>query len=84
MLAPRGKILDRDGRVIVDNKASYSLLLNRDEIKWEHLPAIANALQLDYGELSVMIRRSVARPTDHRQRSVNAGRDRLDRIASGP
>ncbi len=26
ILAARGKILDRDGRVIVDNKASYSLL----------------------------------------------------------
>ncbi len=57
ILAPRGKILDRDGRVIVDNKASYSLLLNRDQIKWEHLPAIAEALQLDYGELANKIRR---------------------------
>ena len=62
LLAPRGKILDRDGRVIVDNKASYSLLLNRDEIKWEHLPAIANALQLDYSEFAGVIRRSGARP----------------------
>jgi len=62
LLAARGKILDRDGRVIVDNKASYSLLLNHDEIKWEHLPAIASALQLDYGELSGMIRRTGARP----------------------
>ncbi|MBV9403707.1 MAG: penicillin-binding protein 2, partial [Acidobacteriaceae bacterium] len=33
ILAPRGKILDREGRVIVDNKASYSLLLDRDQIK---------------------------------------------------
>jgi len=57
ILAPRGKILDRDGRVIVDNKASYSLLLNRDEIKPEHLPAIAEALQLDYSELAKKIRR---------------------------
>ncbi len=32
ILAARGKILDRDGRVIVDNKASYSLLLNRDSV----------------------------------------------------
>lgn len=56
-LAPRGKILDRDGRVIVDNKASYSLLLNRDQIKAEHLPAIAEALQLDYGALTTKIRR---------------------------
>ena len=57
LLAPRGKILDRDGRVIVDNRASYALLLNRDQIKWEHLPAIASALQIDYGDLSSTIRR---------------------------
>jgi penicillin-binding protein 2 len=62
ILAPRGKILDRDGRVIVDNKASYSLLLNRDQIKWEHLPAIAEALQLDYGELTDKIRRMSSTP----------------------
>ncbi len=62
MLAPRGKILDRDGRVIVDNKASYSLLLNRDLIKWEHLPAIADALDLDYGDLSGAIRRMKSQP----------------------
>jgi penicillin-binding protein 2 len=62
ILAPRGKILDRDGRVIVDNKASYSLLLNRDQIKAEHLPAIADALQLDYSELSAKIRRMASNP----------------------
>ncbi len=62
ILAPRGKILDRDGRVIVDNKASYSLLLNRDEIKWEHLPAIAEGLQLDYSELTNKIRRMGSSP----------------------
>ena len=62
ILAPRGKILDRDGRVIVDNKASYSLLLNRDQIKPEHLPAIAEALQLDYGELAGKIHRMGSNP----------------------
>lgn len=62
ILAPRGKILDRDGRVIVDNKASYSLLLNRDQIQPEHLPAIADALQLDYDELTTKIRRMGSMP----------------------
>ncbi len=57
---PRGKILDRDGRVIVDNHTSYSLLLNRDQIKAEHLPAMASALGLDYGDLSAAIRRNTA------------------------
>jgi penicillin-binding protein 2 len=62
ILAPRGKILDRDGRVIVDNKASYSLLLNRDQTKAEHLPAIAEALQLDYTELAAKFRRMSSNP----------------------
>ena len=62
ILAPRGKILDRDGRVMVDNKASYSLLLSRDQMKWEHLPAIADALHLDYGELANKIRRLSSQP----------------------
>ncbi len=56
ILAARGKILDRDGRTIVDNKASYSLLLNRSQINSEHLPAICDALQLDYGEVSAKVR----------------------------
>jgi penicillin-binding protein 2 len=62
ILAARGKILDRDGRVIVDNKASYSLLLSRDQMKWEHLPAIAEALQLDYNDLVKKIRRLSNQP----------------------
>lgn len=62
ILAPRGRILDRDGRVIVDNKASYSLLLNRDQIKWEHLPPIADAMGLDFEELAAKIRRMGSRP----------------------
>ena len=33
ILAPRGKILDREGRVIVDNYPSFSALLLRDQLK---------------------------------------------------
>ncbi len=62
ILAPRGKILDRDGRVIVDNKASYSLLLNRDQIKSVHLATIADALQLDYADLVTKIHRMGSNP----------------------
>ena len=39
ILAPRGKILDRDGRVIVDNHSSFSLILSRENLKEEHLQA---------------------------------------------
>ena len=33
ILAPRGKILDRNGRVIVDNYPSFSALLLRDSAR---------------------------------------------------
>jgi len=57
ILAPRGKILDRDGRVIVDNHASYSLILSRENLKPEHLRTIAAGLNLDYEELLARLRR---------------------------
>ena len=51
ILAPRGKILDRDGRVIVDNHSSFSVILSRENLKEEHLKPIAEGLNLDYDEL---------------------------------
>ena len=51
ILAPRGRILDRDGRVIVDNHSSYTLILARERLKEEHLAAIAEGLDLDYDDL---------------------------------
>ena len=50
--APRGKILDRDGRVIVDSHSSYSVLLSRENLNLEHLRAIADGLNLDYADLA--------------------------------
>lgn len=61
--SPRGKILDRDGRVIVDNHASYTLLLNRENLRPEHLPAIAEGLDLDYDQLVARLDRFRKRPT---------------------
>ena len=52
ILAPRGKILDRDGRVIVDNHSSWTLILSRETLKPEHLPEIANGLHLDLSDLN--------------------------------
>ena len=62
ILAARGKILDRNGRIIVDNKASYALLLNRDRIEPAHLPAISEALALDYGALTSKLKRMSSSP----------------------
>ena len=47
LVAPRGKILDRDGRVIVDNHSTWSLILSRETLKEEQLHEIAEGLHLD-------------------------------------
>jgi penicillin-binding protein 2 len=62
ILAPRGRILDRDGRVIVDNHASFSLMLARDTLKEEHLPQIAQGLDLDAADLQERVRRFRKQP----------------------
>ncbi len=62
LLAPRGKILDRDGRVIVDNHSSYSLILSRENLKPEHIQPISVGLGLDYEGLEARIDRFRSRP----------------------
>src|SRR5260221_1680380 len=63
VLAPRGKILDRDGRVIVDNHSTFSLILSRENLKEEHLHAIADGLHLNYDDLIARLRRFRNRPS---------------------
>ena len=53
IIAPRGRMLDRDGRILVDNYPSFSVLLLRDdpaEIE-KNLPAIAEGLGLSLDDL---------------------------------
>ena len=58
ILAPRGKILDREGRVIVDNYPSFSALLMRDSSRDLNADAqlIAEGLHMDPKELRDRIR----------------------------
>ena len=62
IVAPRGKILDRDGRVIVDNHSTWSLILSRENLKPEHLHEIADGLHLDYDDLVRKLARYKKRP----------------------
>ena len=62
ILAPRGRILDRDGRVIVDNHSSFTLILARENIREEHLRPIAEGLDLDYNDLLARVRRFRSQP----------------------
>jgi penicillin-binding protein 2 len=64
VLAPRGKILDREGRTIVDNYPSFSALLLRDSSRDLAADAdlIAQGLHLDPNEVRARIRRFASMP----------------------
>ena len=64
ILAPRGKILDREGRTIVDNYPSFSALLLRDSTRDLNADAdvIAQGLHLDAHEVRERIRKFMSMP----------------------
>jgi penicillin-binding protein 2 len=64
ILAPRGKILDREGRVIVDNYPSFSALLLRDSSRDLNADAdlIAQGLHMDANEVRARVRHFAAMP----------------------
>jgi penicillin-binding protein 2 len=53
IIAPRGRMLDRDGRVLVDNYPSFSVLLLRDDpaLVEKDLPAISDGLGVPLADL---------------------------------
>src|SRR5207302_1630665 len=64
ILAPRGKILDREGRVIVDNYPSFTALLLRDSSRNISADAdvIARGLHMDAKEVRDRVRRFASTP----------------------
>ncbi len=54
VIAPRGRMLDRDGRVLVDNYPSFSVLLLRDDpaLVMKELPMIAEGLGVPINDLA--------------------------------
>ena len=61
--APRGKIVDRDGRVIVDNHSSYRVILSRENLREEHIRPIAVGLNIEPSDLEAKVRRFRRQPT---------------------
>jgi penicillin-binding protein 2 len=59
LLAPRGKLLDRDGRILVDNSPSYKVLLSRSRaaVRPDHLAVIAEGLNIPYADLRAKLDR---------------------------
>ena len=64
IIAPRGRMLDRDGRVLVDNYPSFSVLLLRDDMAAveKNLPAIADGLGLSVDDLKDQLNNTGALP----------------------
>ena len=60
IIAPRGRMLDRDGRVLVDNRPSFSVLLLRDDPEQvqKYLPAVADGLGLSLADLKEQLQSS--------------------------
>ncbi len=57
IIAPRGRMLDREGRVLVDNYPAFSVLLLRDDpaLVEKNLPQIADGLNVPLAELKEQI-----------------------------
>src|SRR5450755_913609 len=64
ILAPRGKILDREGRIIVDNYPSFTALLLRDSSRdlSADADAIGKGLHLNPDEVRLRITRFASMP----------------------
>ncbi|HEV2423899.1 MAG TPA: penicillin-binding protein 2 [Terriglobia bacterium] len=65
IIAPRGRILDREGRVLVDNTPAFSILLSRENpaaLTPQRLTAIARGLDLDSQDVLALIARTAKLP----------------------
>jgi len=65
VIAPRGRILDRQGRVLVDNFPAFSVLLMRESatpLSPERISGIARGLNLDPDDLTRLVARTASLP----------------------
>ena len=65
IIAPRGRILDRDGRVLADNFPAFSVLLTREStgsLTPQKIAGIARGLQIDPEELRATLQRTANLP----------------------
>src|SRR6185437_7432118 len=62
--APRGKIFDREGRILVDNYPSVSCYLLREQVKdlQADIPLIAHGLDLPVDQVQSIVRRYATQP----------------------
>jgi penicillin-binding protein 2 len=56
ILAPRGRLFDRDGKLIVDNYSSVTCFLLREQMRDSDLPMIADGLHIPMEQLQSALR----------------------------
>jgi penicillin-binding protein 2 len=65
VIAPRGRVLDREGRILVDNFPAFSVLLSRENaatLAGERLTRLARSLGLDPDEVAQLIEHTAYLP----------------------
>jgi penicillin-binding protein 2 len=62
LIAPRGNILDRDGRVLAENHSTFSVIFSRSNYDEKHLPVIAEGLNIPVEEMQARLRRARNQP----------------------
>jgi penicillin-binding protein 2 len=65
VIAPRGRILDREGRILVDNFPAFSVLLMRENVTGlvpARVEAMARGLRLDPEEVQSLVERTAHLP----------------------
>ena len=65
VIAPRGRILDREGRVLADNFPAFSVLLMRESnarLSPDRVDGIARGLQLDPEDVGRLVERTMSLP----------------------
>ncbi len=65
IIAPRGRILDRNGQVLVDNFPAFTILLNREDasqLNDAHLREIAEGLDLSVTDVEDLVKHSSKLP----------------------
>jgi penicillin-binding protein 2 len=65
LVAPRGKILDRNGQIVVDNRPSFVLSLSQEDLPniEKSLPLLAKGLKLEMGFLESQIQKYRQQPS---------------------
>ncbi|HUY14881.1 MAG TPA: penicillin-binding protein 2 [Terriglobia bacterium] len=65
VIAPRGRILDREGRVLVDNFPAFSVLLLREDLPKltpDRIRGIAQGLEIDPGDIQQLLDKTAQLP----------------------